>query len=106
MPAPRVPPSLAPPPSYSKRENEPTPRCATTTKTDTEKEAHKQRLDERRAPLLMPDGQPRRRGGPGVGRPVTWVCGGGQDPRTMQRMSLPQLRALFLEIFGQVSGSL
>jgi len=39
------------------------------------------------------------------GRPVTWIGGGGQDPSALQRMGVPELRALFLQVFGQHTAS-
>jgi len=39
------------------------------------------------------------------GRPVTWIGGGGQDPAKLSRMSVPDLRDLFKELFGQPTAS-
>lgn len=40
-----------------------------------------------------------------AGRPITWIGGGGQDASKLARMGVPELRALFREIFGQVTAS-
>eukprot|EP00240_Pyramimonas_obovata_P014433 CAMPEP_0118953764 /NCGR_PEP_ID=MMETSP1169-20130426/57138_1 /TAXON_ID=36882 /ORGANISM="Pyramimonas obovata, Strain CCMP722" /LENGTH=185 /DNA_ID=CAMNT_0006901297 /DNA_START=457 /DNA_END=1011 /DNA_ORIENTATION=- len=39
------------------------------------------------------------------GRPVTWIGGGGQDPSQLARMGVPELRARFLQVFGQHTAS-
>jgi len=39
------------------------------------------------------------------GRPVTWIGGGGQDPAALARMGVPELRARFLQVFGQHTAS-
>ncbi|KAK3239646.1 hypothetical protein CYMTET_50439 [Cymbomonas tetramitiformis] len=39
------------------------------------------------------------------GRPVTWIGGGGQDPHELTTMGVPELRARFLQVFGQHTAS-
>ena len=36
---------------------------------------------------------------------MTWIGGGGQDPATLARMGVPELRSLFRELFGQETAS-
>lgn len=39
------------------------------------------------------------------GRPVTWIGGGGMDPKKLAGMGVPMLRTLFSQVFGQPTAS-
>eukprot|EP00775_Hariotina_reticulata_P002000 gene2000-2322_t len=39
------------------------------------------------------------------GRPVTWIGGGGMDPKKLAGLGVPALRALFAEVFGEATAS-
>jgi len=53
------------------------------------------------APAAITPGGYAKRGG----RPITWIGGGGQDPRLLATMGVPKLRELFHAVFGTCTAS-